>query len=229
MMSKNAKRKILTAAVLCACTSLWASSVWAESGGSAINGAYYGGTNTAVSGKVEGKTVTVETGDNFKGVYGGYAFEEDRWGEQLISGSSQANGNTVTINGGNIFRGKLGGLYSKYGVVAGAWANYTSDNTVIIEGGNIETHIYGGYSMVSGNEDEVGGVNSENYVDKINNNRVEIKGSSSVIEGINIAGAYVDSDGEYHNRNLIRDNSVVIDNVTIKKNGSNTGNIYGAY
>ena len=40
----------------------------------------------------------------------GYAFKEDGWGEQLISGSSQANGNTVTINGGNIFRGKLGGL-----------------------------------------------------------------------------------------------------------------------
>ena len=230
MMSKNAKRKILTAAVLCACTSLWASPVWAATGGREYSdGAYYGERNTLSNGLVEWEEVVVEEGDSFKGVYGGYAFKEDGWGEQLISGSSQANGNTVTINGGNIFRGKLGGLYSKYGVVAGAWANYTSDNTVIIEGGNIETHIYGGYSMVSGNEDEVGGVNSENYVDKINNNRVEIKGSSSVIEGINIAGAYVDSDGEYHNRNLIRDNSVVIDNVTIKKNGSNTGNIYGAY
>ena len=230
MMSKNAKRKILTAAVIFACTSLWASPVWAATGGFGhSDGAYYSERDTSSNGLVEGKEVVVEEGDSFKGVYGGYAFKEDGWGEQLISGSSQANGNTVTINGGNIFRGKLGGLYSKYGVVAGAWANYTSDNTVIIEGGNIETHIYGGYSMVSGNEDEVGGVNSENYVDKINNNRVEIKGSSSVIEGINIAGAYVDSDGEYHNRNLIRDNSVVIDNVTIKKNGSNTGNIYGAY
>ena len=130
---------------------------------------------------VEGPVVVVEEGDSFKGVYGGYAFKEDGWGEQLISGSSQANGNTVTINGGNIFRGKLGGLYSKYGVVAGAWANYTSDNTVIIEGGNIETHIYGGYSMVSGNEDEVGGVNSENYVDKINSDVYQKFTMSSLI------------------------------------------------
>lgn len=42
MMSKNAKRKILTAAVLCASTTLWASPVWAASGGSVTDGAYYG-------------------------------------------------------------------------------------------------------------------------------------------------------------------------------------------
>lgn len=234
MMSKKAKRKILMAAVLCACTTLYATPVWAATGGSVTNGAYYGGRNTSSNGVVEGKEVVIEAGDSFKGVYGGYAFKENAdWGSYfpVLNGSSNANNNKVIINGG-IVTGEqvMGDRYDPfYGSIAGAWANYTSDNTVIIEGGNIETHIYGGYSMVSENEDEVGGANSENYVDKINNNRVEIKGSSSVIEGINIAGAYVDSDGEYHNRNLIRDNSVVIDNVTIKKNGSNTGNIYGAY
>lgn len=234
MMSKNAKRKILTAAVLCACTSLWASPVWAASGGSATNGAYYGGRNTSASGKVEGENVTIGVEDSFKGVYGGYAFGNDTSGWAtlpLLTGSAEANNNKVIINGGTVTGEQImGDSRDKiYGSIAGGWSNYASGNMVTINAGDIKSDVYGGYSMVSENEDEVGGANSENYVDKINNNRVEIKGSSSVIEGINIAGAYVDSDGEYHNRNLIRDNSVVIDNVTIKKNGSNTGNIYGAY
>lgn len=221
MMSKNAKRKILTAAVICACTSLWASPVWAAIGGFGhSDGAYYSERDTSSNGLVEGEEVVVEEGDSFKGVYGGYAFKEDGWGEQLISGSSQANGNTVTINGGNIFRGKLGGLHSKFGVVAGAWANYTSDNTVIIEGGNIETHIYGGYSMVSGNEDE--------KHPEINGNKVYVTGGT--VTGGDIAGSYVTSDGDNGNKNIIKNNMVAISGGNITTDGEGSyGNVYGAF
>lgn len=251
MMSKNAKRKILTAAVLCVSTTLWASPTWAADY-TYLNNVLYGGGGPQVNNNLNSSNnnITVnettyegtETGNisgNVKGVYGGFAFSIDRnswYNEPDLTTSLEANNNKVVINGGTIVGGKTTitpiGSYWRLeydNAVVGGYSNYTSNNIVTINNGNIKTNVYGGYSMVSGNEDEVGGVNSENYVDKINNNRVEIKGSSSVIEGINIAGAYVDSDGEYHNRNLIRDNSVVIDNVTIKKNGSNTGNIYGAY
>ena len=97
------KTKILTAAVFCACTTLWASSVWAASGGSPTNGAYYGGRNTSASGKVEGKNVTIGVEDSFKGVYGGYAFGNDTSGWTtlpLLTGSAEANNNKVIINGG---------------------------------------------------------------------------------------------------------------------------------
>lgn len=226
------KTKILTAAVLCACTTLWASPVWAASGGSVTDGGYYGGRNTSSSGEVEGKTVTIVDGDNYKGVYGGYAFGNDTSGWTtlpLLTGSAEANNNKVIINGGTVTGGRvLGDSYDNYnGVIAGGWSNYTSGNTVTINAGDIETDIYGGYSMVSENEDEVGGTNSENYVDRIYNNKVEIK--SGNIKGINIAGVYVTSDREYHNKNLIKGNSVIIDNATIEKGGSDTGNIYGAY
>lgn len=87
MMSKKAKRKILMAAVLCACTTLYATPVWAATGGSVTNGAYYGGRNTSSNGVVEGKEVVIEAGDSFKGVYGGYAFKEN-WGEPDLEGAS---------------------------------------------------------------------------------------------------------------------------------------------
>ena len=221
MMSKNAKRKILTAVVLCACTSFWASPVWAESGGSAIKGAYYGGTNTAVSGKVEGKTVTVETGDNFKGVYGGYAFKEN-WGEPDLEGASQANNNIVIIKGGNVTGGNIGSIFAGIKAkVAGGWGNYTSGNMVTLEDGNIETSVYGGYSMVSGNED-----NNNHPI--ISGNKVNVNGGTII--GGDIAGAYVTSDGANGNKNTIENNAVTINGgqITTDSRGD-YGNIYGAF
>lgn len=221
MMSKNAKRKILTAAVLCACTTLWASPVWAATGGfKHSDGAYYGERKTSSNGLVEGEEVTIETGDSFKGVYGGYAFEEDGWGEQLISGTSQANGSAVTINGGNILGGKLGGLRSQNGVVAGGWANYTSNNTVTINDGEIQTSVYGGYSMVSGNENE--------EHPEISGNKVYVIGGT--VTGGDIAGAYVTSDGDDGNKNIIKNNMVTIDGGSITTDDrGDYGNVYGAY
>lgn len=215
------KTKILTAAVLCACTTLWASPVWAANGGSPTNGAYYGGRNTSASGKVEGKNVTIEAGDSYKGVYGGYAFQEDGWGEQLVSGNSQANSNTITIKGGTVSGDLIGGAWSGlYGKVAGGWANYTSGNKVTIEDGNIETSVYGGYSMVSDNQDQ--------DPPKISGNIVNVDGG--IITGGDIAGAYVDSDGENNNKNILEDNIVTINGGQIATDSrGDYGNIYGAF
>lgn len=213
------KTKILTAAVLCACTTLWVNPVWAATDGSVIDGAYYGEKNTSASGKVEGKTVTIEAGDNFKGVYGGYAFKEN-WGDPDLEGASQANNNTVTINGANITGGTISLGWSKYNaVVAGGWANYTSGNIVNINSGEIKTSVYGGYSMVEENE------NKDHP--EISGNKVNINGGT--ITGGNVAGAYVDSARKDDNDNIIRNNSVTIENATIEFTSITKGNIYGAW
>lgn len=250
MVSKNAKRKILTAAVLCASTTLWASPVWAESGGSAINGAYYGGTNTAVSGKVEGKTVTVETGDNFKGVYGGYAFEEKRgWGsnepilskenpnneDEMIPGKSQANNNKVIINGGTVNSGLLMGDSRNpfYGSIAGAWSNYASGNEVEMNDGTfigqsvslgeMRPGVYGAIVLVNDNK-------SEDHPDIINNS---VYIGNATIDGGNVAGVYVDAlkaaGKNSNNNNVIKNNSVIIDGAIIQSTSNLSGNIYGTY
>lgn len=250
MMSKKAKTKILTAAVLCASTTLWASPVWAESGGSAINGAYYGGTNTAVSGKVEGKTVTVETGDNFKGVYGGYAFEEKMgWGsnepilskenpnneDEMIPGKSQANNNKVIINGGTVNSGLLMGDSRNpfYGSIAGAWSNYASGNEVEMNDGTfigqsvslgeMRPGVYGAIVLVNDNK-------SEDHPDIINNS---VYIGNATIYGGNVAGVYVDAlkdaGKNSNNNNVIKNNSVIIDGAIIQSTSNLSGNIYGAY
>ena len=244
------KTKILTAAVLCASTTLWASPVWAESGGSAINGAYYGGTNTAVSGKVEGKTVTVETGDNFKGVYGGYAFEEKMgWGrnepilskenpnneDEMIPGKSQANNNKVIINGGTVNSGLLMGDSRNpfYGSIAGAWSNYASSNEVEMNDGTfigqsvslgeMRPGVYGAIVLVNDNK-------SEDHPDIINNS---VYIGNATINGGNVAGVYVDAlkaaGKNSNNNNVIKNNSVIIDGAIIQSTSNLSGNIYGAY
>lgn len=244
------KTKILTAAVLCASTTLWASPVWAESGGSAINGAYYGGTNTAVSGKVEGKTVTVETGDNFKGVYGGYAFEEKMgWGsnepilskenpnneDEMIPGKSQANNNKVIINGGTVNSGLLMGDSRNpfYGSIAGAWSNYASGNEVEMNDGTfigqsvslgeMRPGVYGAIVLVNDNK-------SEDHPDIINNS---VYIGNATIYGGNVAGVYVDAlkdaGKNSNNNNVIKNNSVIIDGAIIQSTSNLSGNIYGAY
>lgn len=244
------KTKILTAAVLCASTTLWASPVWAESGGSAINGAYYGGTNTAVSGKVEGKTVTVEIGDNFKGVYGGYAFEEKMgWGrnepilskenpnneDEMIPGKSQANNNKVIINGGTVNSGLLMGDSRNpfYGSIAGAWSNYASSNEVEMNDGTfigqsvslgeMRPGVYGAIVLVNDNK-------SEDHPDIINNS---VYIGNATINGGNVAGVYVDAlkaaGKNSNNNNVIKNNSVIIDGAIIQSTSNLSGNIYGAY
>lgn len=218
------KTKILTATVLCACTTLWASPVWAATGGTPMDGAYYGEKNTSPSGVVEGKNVTIGVEDSFKGVYGGYAFKEN-WGDPDLEGASQANNNTVTINGANITGGTISLGWSNYdAVVAGGWANYTSGNIVTINAGDIKTDVYGGYSMVEENE------NKDHP--EISGNKVNINGGT--INGGNVAGAYVyttrsSSDSQIQNKNILSDNSISIENAVIKATNATNGNIYGAW
>lgn len=238
MMSKNAKRKILTAAVLCACTTLWVNPVWAATYGSVTNGAYYGGRNTSSNGVVEGEKVVIEAGDSFKGVYGGYAFEETMgwYGKTpvLENGLAEANNNTVTINGGRIISDKITEINRDCivnGVITGAWSNYASGNRVIMNEGIFESEIntkysdvrpgiYGALVMVTNNE------SNKNHPD-ITNNHVEFNGGK-VIDG-NIAGVYVNSARKHGNENKVNQNSVTIGKIAQSNyDGMEiSGNIYG--
>lgn len=240
MVSKNAKRKILTAAVLCACTSLWASPVWAATGGREYSdGACYGERNTLSNGLVEGAEVIVEEGDSFKGVYGGYAFEETRgWDGNIpkLEGTSQANNNIVTINGGTITSAKITELsynYRRktiYGSIAGAWSNNAFGNKVIMNAGNfigleastddLRPGVYGAIVLVKDN-------NNKEHTN-IAYNSVYI-GREATVSGGNVAGVYVESLRQNGNNNIIKNNSVVIDGATIQSTSNLSGNIYGAY
>ena len=240
MMSKNAKRKILTAAVIFACTSLWASPVWAATGGREYSdGAYYGERNTLSNGLVEGEEVVVEEGDSFKGVYGGYAFEETMgWDGNIpkLEGTSQANNNIVTINGGTITSAKITELsYNSrrktiYGSIAGAWSNNAFGNKVIMNAGNfigleastddLRPGVYGAIVLVKDN-------NNKEHTN-IAYNSVYI-GREATVSGGNVAGVYVESLRQNGNNNIIKNNSVVIDGATIQSTSNLSGNIYGAY
>ena len=207
MMSKKAKRKILTAAVLCACTTLWANPVWAEKGNDnggvviindgkrhvGVYGYYYSDDTTAEGGNViaDGEG-TNETG----GIYGGYSSKGAAKNNQVTinNGSSyyqvtggysgadgEVSGNTVTINGGESIKKVYGGLSKKAGLVSG--------NTVILKGG-------------TWNGDVTGGSSKGNAVDNI----VEVYGGQ---HGDNIdyriVGGWVDTGGTE-----AKDNKVVI-------------------
>lgn len=237
-MIKSSKRtKILTAMVLCSCSVLCVSQVWAASGGSVNAGAYYGNRNTSSNGQVEDSFVTIEDNDSYKGVYGGYAFYETQgWdGPNLkLDALSEANSNTITINGGIITSAKITEINidcDAYGVIAGGWSNYASGNTVIMNSGVFKSDIstktadvipgiYGALVMVRDNK------NIEHP--EIYNNKVNFYGGE-VING-NIAGVYVNSARKHGNNNIINENGVKIgaesidnyDNIKIQ------GNIYGA-
>lgn len=201
------KTKILTAAVLCACTTLWASPVWAEKGNDnggvviindgkrhvGVYGYYYSDDTTAEGGNViaDGEG-TNETG----GIYGGYSSKGAAKNNQVTinNGSSyyqvtggysgadgEVSGNTVTINGGESIKKVYGGLSKKAGLVSG--------NTVILNGG-------------TWNGDVTGGSSKGNAVDNI----VEVYGGQ---HGDNIdyriVGGWVDTGGTE-----AKDNKVVI-------------------
>ena len=220
------KTKILTAAVLCACTTLWASPVWAQKIQDSV---LYGGngpeylTNVNSNGNEVVMDSTVNSGE-VKGIYGGFSVNPDGWGVELEAGLN-ANGNTVTVNGGKIIGGStelkaypIGSgavkVFSFDTAVVGGYANYTLNNTVIINDGDIATDIYGGFMQVSNNKN----------VEIIGNN-VYINGGN--ITGENIAGVYINDKGK-DNNNVVRDNSVYITYGIINAQNDNS-NIYGAY
>ena len=204
---RDSKTKILTAALLCACTTLWASPVWAEKGNDnggvviindgkrhvGVYGYYYSDDTTAEGGNViaDGEG-TNETG----GIYGGYSSKGAAKNNQVTinNGSSyyqvtggysgadgEVSGNTVTINGGESIKKVYGGLSKKAGLVSG--------NIVILNGG-------------TWNGDVTGGSSKGNAVDNI----VEVYGGQ---HGDNIdyriVGGWVDTGGTE-----AKDNKVVI-------------------
>ena len=220
------KTKILTAAVLCACTTLWANPVWAQKIQDSV---LYGGngpeylTNVNSNGNEVVMDSTVNSGE-VKGIYGGFSVNPDGWGVELEAGLN-ANGNTVTVNGGKIIGGStelkaypIGSgavkVFSFDTAVVGGYANYTLNNTVIINDGDIATDIYGGFMQVSNNKN----------VEIIGNN-VYINGGN--ITGENIAGVYINDKGK-DNNNVVRDNGVYITYGIINAQNDNS-NIYGAY
>ena len=224
------KTKILTAAVLCACTTLWASPVWATN-------VYNGGKDTSVNGAVEDKEITIENG-NYNGIYGGYAFEETMgWSGNApkLEGTSKANNNIVTINGGTIISEKITELtYDKrrkyiYSSIAGGWSNSASGNKVIMNKGefvgleattdDLRPGVYGAIVLVKDNE------NKEHPT--IDRNSVYI--GKVTVSGGNVAGVYVESLRQNKNKNIIKNNSVIIDGAIIQSTSNLSGNIYGAY
>lgn len=221
-MKKNLAKKISTGilATFLGMGIVYCDSVWAANGGLEYSGAYYGDRNTSSNGKVEGQVVTIGDNDSYKGVYGGYAFD-DNYGELILTGSTQANDNKITVNGGRVTGQQVEPAgWDRYdGVIAGGWANYTSNNEVIINDGTIEADVYGGYSMVSGNV-------SISHPD-ISENHVKIYGGNII--GGNIAGAYVTTGRDDGNKNILIGNEVEISNATITSTKNTNGNVYGAW
>lgn len=228
------KTRILTAAVLCACTTLWVNTAWAQVISNNVlyggNGYNLGTTQDSSNNKDAIMNNTTNNG-SVKGVYGGFSFELTGWGDDVeLAGQNKANSNVITVNGGEITGGKytitvspIGGWPSTLefnGVVAGGYSNYTSNNVVVVNNGDIKTSVYGGYSMVSGNENK--------SHPEIIGNKVNINGGT--ITGGNIAGAYVTSNRDNGNNNIIKENTVTINggNITTDDSGD-YGNIYGAF
>lgn len=235
----DSKTKILTAAVLCACTTLCVNTAWAADY-TYLNNVLYGGGGPQVFESKDSNNNSIEmtestytgtatgniTGD-VKGVYGGFALLKDKYSwddEPDLEAALEANDNKVVINGGNIVGGSttIAGIGSSWNftydnAVAGGYSNYTLNNTVIINDGNIATDIYGGLMEVSNNE------NQEHP--EIVGNMVYIAGGN--ITGENIAGVYITDEGR-NNRNIVKNNGVEISGGVITAE-TNNGNIYGAY
>lgn len=235
----DSKTKILTAAVLCACTTLCVNTAWAADY-TYLNNVLYGGGGPQVFESKDSNNNSIEmtestytgtaTGDitgDVKGVYGGFALLKDKYSwddEPDLEAALEANDNKVVINGGNIVGGSttIAGIGSSWNftydnAVAGGYSNYTLNNTVIINDGNIATDIYGGLMEVSNNE------NQEHP--EIVGNMVYIAGGN--ITGENIAGVYITDEGR-NNRNIVKNNGVEISGGVITAE-TNNGNIYGAY
>lgn len=205
------KTKILTAAVLCACTTLWASPVWAQE---VKDNIVYGEYHDEKTGTVSNATADVDSG-GYDGVVGGYAYYSGNGGE------SNALKNTVNISGGIITANNDLGINTQYPIaVVGGYANMqasentvnisdeaeiygdvyggytqrkkgsTIDNTVNISGGYIEGNVYGAYSNSSGT---------------VTGNTVHITGGTIVG---NVYAGFLQSAGDFKNNGILIEGNV---------------------
>lgn len=206
MMSKNAKRKILTAAVLCACTTLWASPVWAQE---VRDNIVYGEFNSSKNGSVSNATAVVENG-NYDGVVGGSAFYTGQNGE------GTAISNVVNITGGTITDNNNLGLNTQHPIaVVGGYANMeASENVVnISENAQIYGDVYGGYTQRKNGstiENEVnisGGYIEGNIYGAYSNSSGTLTGNIVHITGGTIVGnvyaGYLQSSGDFKNNGIL--------------------------
>ncbi len=205
MMSKNAKRKILTAAVLCACTSLWASPVWAQE---VRDNIVYGEFNSSKNGSVSNAKAVVENG-NYDGVVGGSAFYTGQNGE------GTAISNVVNITGGTITDNNNLGLNTQHPIaVVGGYANMeASENVVnISENAQIYGDVYGGYTQrrngrTIANEVNISGGSIEgNIYGAYSNSSATVTGNVINITGGKIIGnvyaGFLQSAGEFKDNGI---------------------------
>ena len=230
MMSKNSKRKILTAAVLCAYTTMWANPAWARVHGNDSNGqvtidnektfaedicGWYKEDGDAVGGKV---TIEAEIKTN-RGIYGGY------------SSKGNSSKNIVEINNsGSLDGSKYEGIYLTYGGYSKVNGSVI-ENKVIVNKGAFRSKIYGGYSYggyVDGNivqlklaeldsgVDVIGGHSRNKAAEKnnitVSNNIVEVyEGTNQRGIGNEIVGGRIDNKNTKDNLTMqVKSNKVII-------------------
>lgn len=171
------------------------------------DGVLYGGYTDSKEENIENAVATVNTGDTYNGVVGGYAYGYD--------GTNEACTNIVTVNGGSISNNNNIGINTKHPLaIAGGYSRMkANNNTVTINEGLITGDIFGGYSTgkkgeaigntVNINGGEINGdiygayKNSSGY---ITDNVVNI--TNGKIEGTVYAGA-LESTGDFKNNGII--------------------------
>lgn len=174
------------------------------------DGVLYGGYTDSKEGNIENAVATVNTGDTYNGVVGGYAYYA--YGKD---GTNEACTNIVTVNGGSISNNNNIGINTKHPLaIAGGYSRMkANNNTVTINEGLITGDIFGGYSTgkkgeaigntVNINGGEINGdiygayKNSSGY---ITDNVVNI--TNGKIEGTVYAGA-LESTGDFKNNGII--------------------------
>lgn len=169
-------------------------------------GVLYGGYTDSKEGNIEKAVAIVNTGDNYNGVIGGYAYAD--------RGTNDACTNTVTVNGGSIINNNDIGINIKHPLaIAGGYSRMkANNNTVTINEGLITGDIFGGYStgkkgeaignIVNINGGEViGDIYGayKNSTGDITDNVVNITGGK--IEGTVYAGA-LESAGDFKNNGI---------------------------
>ena len=233
---RGSKTKILTAAILCACTTVWASPVWARITGNDNNGLVeitesktYGedicgwyNDDLANNGSV---TINAEIKTNGK-IYGGYSKNGD------------AIGNNVVINNSGLLDGsRYEGIYQVYG----GYSNINgtvSQNSITVNKGAFRSKIYGGYSnggslfgnkVILKNADldsgvSVTGGHSQNKASQQNNitvseNVVEIyDGTTQTGMSDEINGGWIDNKNTTDKLDMkVTKNKVIVYNGTVNK------------
>lgn len=252
------KTKILTAAVLCACTTLWANPVWAQEldqthtadclfgGGKPYAFESENANNKQIEMNSDGyiaydanvKMWEGSLDNSVKGVFGGFAANNDMDGRDKIvmdpEAGLSANGNTVTINGGTVTGGST--TLAVIDIITPSGRVLTFDG--VVAGGYSNYTLYNTVIINGGDiqTDIYGGyMNVKNNKDTLKAGEEghlitgnEVYINGGTITGENIAGVYVNEDNDLTNRNILNENKVAINKGDIGTE-SDKVKIYGAF